>query len=352
MRTRPLPSAAPRTYTQAVLTGDTTTALGLVDHLIDHGYTLADLVAQLLGPTQRFVGEQWLNGAISVAEEHRATTISEAALTRAVAHTAPIAVTHAGGAQVLLTGPEGEWHSLPGRMVAALWAALGWSVTTLTPSLPTTDIVSLVEKEKHSIVAVSCIWPANLARAWMLIEALRSLGCHIMVGGRVFGIDEGICERLGADAHESDPLAAHSVMLGWRSAPPPSRSSAVPPEVAVETNLLVAHKPQIIRDSLQLAEDAGPVPRDAERRAADLVALVDVLTSAVVSQTPSLLENHLAWYADVLALHRDDPRCSRTSLLALRTALPRGANRARAIVDDRLTSQVPPGEGGRPADGG
>jgi methanogenic corrinoid protein MtbC1 len=95
--------------------------------LLDTGASVQDLVQGLLGPAQAEVGRRWEANRWSVADEHAATAITDAVLA-ALAWRIEAAEDQG---HVVVTCAEGEWHSLPARMVAEVLRVHGWLVGDL-----------------------------------------------------------------------------------------------------------------------------------------------------------------------------------------------------------------------------
>ena len=78
------------------------------------------------------VGQLWQSALWSVIDEHIATGVAETALSAAavVDRRAPTR------GHVVVACVEGDWHSLPARMVAEVLESEGWSVRFLGASHP------------------------------------------------------------------------------------------------------------------------------------------------------------------------------------------------------------------------
>jgi MerR family transcriptional regulator, light-induced transcriptional regulator len=84
--------------------------------LLEAGATVPELVQGLLGPAQVEVGRRWETNRWSVADEHAATAITDAVLA-ALAWRLDVPE-HQG--HVVVACAEGDWHSLPARMLAEI----------------------------------------------------------------------------------------------------------------------------------------------------------------------------------------------------------------------------------------
>ena len=99
----------------ALVDGDLDTAYRVATRLLDEGVAFESLVGEVLGPVQREVGSRWAGGDLSIADEHAATAAVEALIALLAAGLAP-----ADGPLVVVACPEGDAHSLPAQVVAAV----------------------------------------------------------------------------------------------------------------------------------------------------------------------------------------------------------------------------------------
>lgn len=127
-------------YFSAVEAVDAPAASELVLDLLDGGSPVEQITSGLLAPAQVRVGELWERGRWSVADEHAATGVTDIALSALVAAAGR---SQRGqrrqsgqGRHVVMACAEGEWHTLPARMAAAVAAAGDVRVTVLGPSMP------------------------------------------------------------------------------------------------------------------------------------------------------------------------------------------------------------------------
>lgn len=134
----------------ALLDGDERAARQIVDRLHDGGIPTIELCEQLITPALRKIGEAWDRGRATLAEEHRASTICTGLLAR-------VSVYPRGrprGTAVITTVP-GEAHELPGMMAAMALRASRWQVHHLGTQVPYDQLVSLVRRERATLVVLS-----------------------------------------------------------------------------------------------------------------------------------------------------------------------------------------------------
>lgn len=205
---------APRAYLGALVAGDRDAALAVVDRLMARGVPRTDVYVDVLAPAMHAVGRAWEQGRMTVAEEHLATQITQAALER-------FGGEHASGRgrraliAVVACSP-GELHALGARMVADEIAAHRWSVLHLGADTPIDALVRLAEERQADLVALSASTPDRLASAAsvraLLIRTARPP--FVLVGGRGVALAPAaladvVCDAALTDLRELPRVLAH-----------------------------------------------------------------------------------------------------------------------------------------------
>lgn len=257
----------------------------LVDRLVAAGVRRDALVEQVLAPAQREVGRNWYDGRWSVADEHAATSLTEmAAASLQLPEEGPL---------VVFAAPQGEWHTLPGRLAAL--AAGGVRSVFLGPGLPPSALPGYLESVRPHAIALSCTLSTNLLAAADLIAAAHAVGVPVLAGGQAFGSTGLRATALGADG-----WATSTALLGARLSDLTCRADLV--EVPLEARLADA----VSDDALLLAQDrhAAVAPwvgsqSDWERRQslADLRWLARHAAAALACADPTVLDDLLGWLA-------------------------------------------------------
>ena len=192
-------------YFDVLVRCDAVAATDLVLDLLDGGATLDEIVQDVLAPAQAHVGELWERGEWSVAEEHAATAVTEAAVSALWVMTARRRL--GDGPRVAVACAEGEWHALPPRMAAAVAAEAGADVTVLGPSMPSADLQRRLAAGDVDVLALSCTVPANLVGAARCVAAAHAAGVPVVVGGRAFAGRRQRADAIGADLLSNSPQA-------------------------------------------------------------------------------------------------------------------------------------------------
>lgn len=302
-------------YVDAARHGSRRQAVLLVRALLDRGVPPEDVVVDLLAASQSLVGTGWEAARWTIAMEHRATAITEVALQEVTVQTdghvgAPIGDADIG--TVVVLSPEGEWHTLPGRMFTEILRFRGIDATALGPSLPADQLGDLFGDHPPLVAAVACSLPTSLVGAWRTLSELRRLGVGTVCGGRGFGSDGRWVVPAGGESWAPDLRAGVDQVVarldsGTRS---PSRAPTGDDVAALEVAMLRRDGPGLVELALQAVAEKWPaVWTDVAATTAtrhDLAATLQTITSAVVVDDPTLVQEYVGWFERVVAA-RDLP---------------------------------------------
>lgn len=197
-------------YLAAVLEGSRRTAFGVVDEAFRDGIGLRELYLGVFQPAMRDIGRLWQENRITVADEHLATAITQAAMARLYDE-----LFRGGGAAgplLIAACADTERHELGLRMICDVLEMEGWDTVFLGATVPIEDLVAMVRERRPHVVALSASIAPHLPRVRETIRAIRDAvpdaAPLIAVGGRAFAADPGLAERLGADLTAADAVEA------------------------------------------------------------------------------------------------------------------------------------------------
>jgi len=196
-------------YLQNLLRGDRWAACNLAVSIREQGHALTDIYVDILQESMIQVGQLWESNRISVADEHRATIITQFVM----AHLYPsIKQTVTPKSKIIVTGVEGEMHQLGGNMVADVWEEEGHLVQFLGTNLPTSCIIDRVKDQRPDLLGISATMLCSLPKVAHLIACLRqSLGPQaprILLGGAALRQAPDFAEEQGALGCASDLRSA------------------------------------------------------------------------------------------------------------------------------------------------
>ena len=194
---------SPRATRQATLAarmvaGDEAGVWGVVEGALASGADPADVYLDILVPALESVGNGWAAGTISVADEHRATTVAQ----RLIGRLGPRFARRGRkrGAVVLGASP-GDLHSLPTAIVGDLLRGAGFEVLDMGANPPAESFAETARTASRVVaVAIAVTTSGRDAAVRSAVRALRQSGvtAPVLVGGAAVTGDDH-ATRLGAD---------------------------------------------------------------------------------------------------------------------------------------------------------
>ncbi len=200
------PPALERDFLACLLAPDARGARQVVEDALAAGVSADVIYLQVVTPAMREVGRLWETAAVSVAQEHLATQITNAVLATLALRLSGGSPVGAGRVAVVASTP-GERHALGSQMVADFLEAQAWSVLALGADTPTPELVELVRERDAQVVALSTALPGHLLSVNLTCERLRRLPSppYIVAVGRAYAGDRARALAVGADAVADDP---------------------------------------------------------------------------------------------------------------------------------------------------
>jgi MerR family transcriptional regulator, light-induced transcriptional regulator len=190
-------------YLAGLEAGDRRRAMAAIDAARAAGLDLRTIYLSVLQPALQEVGRRWESGAMTVAQEHLATAITQTIMSR-------LAGEHfrdnEGGPTLIAACVDAERHAVGLRMLCDLLELEGWTSLYLGPTVPARDLVRMVGERRPQAVALSVSLPPHLLAARAAIAELRGLGTPqpvVVLGGRAIS-GTALAERLGADLTAAD----------------------------------------------------------------------------------------------------------------------------------------------------
>lgn len=228
-----------RRFGDVLRIGDGSAAERVIDDALASGLSPEVVQSHVIGPAMAHIGQLWQARAISVADEHLATSISQRALVRLLSTLCTGHVRQGSREKVLLAAVAGQRHVLGLRMVADVLEGAGFDVIYLGEDVPVGDLVEFVVQHRPAVVGLAFGIASQVS---CLADALWSI-------------------------HEVAPETR--IMLGGRAVPPGLRSAGYPCVqdtigVAAMVERLIAGPPQALPPVVELLRSngtAGP-PRE------------------------------------------------------------------------------------------
>ena len=183
-------------YLRALREGKAKVALAVADEAQDTGADIAAIHSQLIDPAMKTIGELWERDAISVADEHLATEISERVAARVFWRA--LNGKPRRGERIVMAAVQGEQHALGLRLAADVLETAGFDVLYLGANLPLTALLQTCRVHRPNLLGLTVSMPLNIPTLAWEINHVRALEHppRVMIGGRV----AGTAVRNGVDA--------------------------------------------------------------------------------------------------------------------------------------------------------
>ncbi|GMU07590.1 cobalamin B12-binding domain-containing protein [Corallococcus caeni] len=173
-------------YLAAQLSGNRQEALRLlVDEGLLCGVPLQELHLEVIQAAQYEIGRLWQENAISVAQEHLATAISQYALAHLYRH---LPRDPANGKVVMMACVEGELHEVGARMASDFLEMAGFDVRFLGANVPADHLARMVRETPPNLLALSVTMPFHMPQVREAVRKVREVSpsLPIAVGGLAF----------------------------------------------------------------------------------------------------------------------------------------------------------------------
>ncbi|MFJ2262668.1 B12-binding domain-containing protein [Streptomyces sp. NPDC087844] len=251
--------------------------------------------------------------------------------------------------RVLVSCVDGEWHSLPARLVSEVLRLRGWRVDYLGAQVPTEHLVAHARRTRAQAVLLSSSIPTLLPGAHNAINSCQGAGLPVLAGGAAFGPQGRYARLMQAEWAKDAPDAA--TLLGRHLRPSGAHAARLPeldlPHLADQEYTMVRRtKLQLVKRTLADVEERFPETRhyseyQLERTVEDIDFVVSHLATALYVDDPDLFTRFITWTADVLAARGVPPRCLLPALDSLLNQL-KDFPRAVGILTAARDLLIPP----------
>lgn len=186
-------------YVRATLKDGQMAARAILMRLLSAGQSPVDICDRVVAPALGIVGEHWVNGTLSILEEH---IISASTLDGLSMLTDKMPRGERRPHRALCAPYEGDVHDIGARMTALALESIGWSAAASGYCAPLEEVGSYVEKHRPDLVCLSMTYaPTDQDRRGAfekLREICRISGAQVALGGRgAAGHGEMSCDFRG-----------------------------------------------------------------------------------------------------------------------------------------------------------
>lgn len=193
---------------KAVLTGDATTAVEVVETALAAGADPKELVTKQMIPAMDEVGRRFEEGEYFVPE----LLIAGNAMKRALELLRPLlaeqGVEPAG--RVVIGTVKGDLHDIGKGLVASMLEGGGFEVIDLGVDVSAEEFIAEMKKTGADIIALSALLTTTMPAIKGVIDAMRDAGmldqCKVIIGGAP--VTQEYADSIGADGYSSNANGA------------------------------------------------------------------------------------------------------------------------------------------------
>ncbi len=171
-----------------LIAGDEAGAWNVVEASMASGLTPSSVYLDVLAPALAAIGAGWAIGEVSIAEEHRATAVTNRLIGRLGPHFNRKGQTRG---TVVIGAVAGDHHAVPIAMAADLLRGRGFTVMDLGADAPVETFVDAANTADRLLaVGISSSTAGVDDNVIATADALRDqLGCRVVIGGNGIGDD-------------------------------------------------------------------------------------------------------------------------------------------------------------------
>ena len=213
---RPRPLMWQQRLQARMLSGDVVGSWQVIEAAMASGLAPGEIYVSVLAPSLHAVGAAWRDRAVSIDQEHLASSVA----TTLIGRLGPRFV-HPGRKKgvVILAMPPGERHGLGVAMLADILTEAGYGVLNLGPDTPAESLAAAMRHAGAlAAVVVSVVDAERRQAARQLLAAARRERPSVprLVGGYAVQ-DEDAALDLGADGWVEDPQGLGDLIEALRA---------------------------------------------------------------------------------------------------------------------------------------
>jgi methanogenic corrinoid protein MtbC1 len=321
---------------RAVLAGDEFAAGDVVVRALGAGVDPESILLDAIGGVQRRVGAEWAANRLTVAQEHAATAINDKVITT---FGYVLGGRKADRGRITVACVDGEWHSMPARLLAEVLKLRGFDVDYLGAQVPAPHLIAHLHRSAPDAVALSSSIATRLPVAHATITACQAAATPVIAGGAAFGQDGRYARLFGTDAWAPNARAAADRLADPMPRPMVGHQPIddLPHLADQEYTLVSRNSSQLVKAVLTGLEAGNPLLRartEPQRHeiAETLVQLVEYLATSLYVGDAELFTGFVRWTATIHAARGAAPGFLMPALDVLATEM-RDFTRSTAVID-------------------
>lgn len=188
-------------FFHALIAGREEEATNILINEFLHGKSLIEIFDSTITSAMRVIGELWMRGELTVAQEHLATRATLNAVHK-LRNIVPIV--ESNGQMAMCCAIEGDFHELSTHLAQMIFESEGWEVLNFGSNTPLYSFAEEVLHHSPNLICISATIIADIERISRDYKdfqvKIAKLKTPIILGGRVFE-DDWIKQRFVADIY-------------------------------------------------------------------------------------------------------------------------------------------------------
>ncbi len=178
-------------YLNALFEGNKAECVKIITNLLERNEDVKEIYTKIFQKSMYRIGYLWEHNRASIANEHRATKITESLLNLVYPKILEIEKIDK---KIIITCIDKEFHELGARMVSDYFELMGWNSVFLGANTPQNEILNIIKEEKPDLVGISNNFYINIARLLKLLEKIKQEypKQNVIIGGQALNGNSNI----------------------------------------------------------------------------------------------------------------------------------------------------------------
>jgi DNA-binding transcriptional MerR regulator len=171
----------------------------VLDRLLSD-FTVESVLREVVLPYLHELGQRWVSGTVSIAQEHFASNVIRGRLSGLARGWGT-----GHGPYVILACPPGEQHDLPLMAFGVILNRCGWRVGYLGVNTPIQEVIAVTATSQVRLVVLAATTEERFA---MVAGQLTKLGAAVPLALAGAGASAELADMVGARLMSGDPVTA------------------------------------------------------------------------------------------------------------------------------------------------
>ena len=182
-----------------------------VEAILARGVAVDSILVDLLAPAARLLGERWKEDRCDFIDVTMALWRLQEVVHEVATRHSPGPPARDAGRLALFASMPGDQHSFGTVVIDEVFRREGWRTERMVGA-ETADLLRHAAGQWFDLIGLTVSCDCHIATLGSIIVALRNVSHNprvcVLVGGRVFGADPALADRVGADGTARDARLA------------------------------------------------------------------------------------------------------------------------------------------------